>query len=129
MNESLSRKPLADYACVPCKGGVPPLTREQIEPLLARLDHGWEVEDDRKLVKRFKVKNFVQAVDFVDRITPVAEAEGHHPDLYVAWGKVEVYLWTHKIDGLTESDFYLAAKIDRVFNELQAGSAPAAARP
>jgi 4a-hydroxytetrahydrobiopterin dehydratase len=110
---------LADYPCVPCRGGVPPLTAEQIAPLLAQLEPGWTVEGGRKLVKRFRFKNFVQAVAFVNRITPIAEAEGHHPDLYVAWGKVEVYLWTHKIDGLTESDFYMAAKLDRAFSQLQ----------
>jgi len=69
----------------------------------------------KKLIKSFKVKNWVEAVDFVNRISPVAEAENHHPDLYVRWGEVRAYLWTHKIDGLTESDFYMAAKIDRAF--------------
>ncbi len=105
--------PLADLKCIPCKGGVPPLTPDQYAPLLAQVE-GWEVQEGKRLVKRYRFKNFVQAVDFVNAITPVAESEGHHPDLYVAWGKVEVYLWTHKIDGLTESDFYMAAKIDRV---------------
>jgi 4a-hydroxytetrahydrobiopterin dehydratase len=105
---------LADNKCIPCKGGTPPLTREQIEPLKSQLE-GWQVEDDKKLIKSYKLKNFVEAVDFVNRITPVAEAENHHPDLYVRWGEVRVYLWTHKIDGLTESDFYMAAKIDHVF--------------
>lgn len=105
---------LADLKCIPCKGGVPPLTPEQYTPLLAQVE-GWEVQDQKRLFKRFRFKNFVQAVDFVNAIAPVAEEEGHHPDLYVAWGKVEVFLWTHKIDGLTESDFYMAAKIDRVF--------------
>jgi len=105
---------LADNKCVPCRGGTPPLTHEQIAPLLAQLE-GWQVENDKKLIKSFKVKDWVAAVDFVNRITPVAEAEGHHPDLYVRWGEVRAYLWTHKIDGLTESDFYMAAKIDRVF--------------
>ena len=95
--------------------------------MLARLDHDWQIEDNKKLVERFKVKNFVQAVDFVNRITPIAEAEGHHPDLYVAWGKVIVYLWTHKIDGLTESDFYMAAKIDRAFSSRATSSAPGGA--
>lgn len=128
MAEAQTTKPLAEYRCIPCKGGVPPLTPEQIAPLLAQLDNQWRVEDNKKLVKGYKVKNFVAAVDFVNRITTVAEAEGHHPDLYVAWGKVDVFLWTHKIDGLTESDFYMAAKIDRVFNEMQSGRAPAAAR-
>jgi 4a-hydroxytetrahydrobiopterin dehydratase len=105
---------LADQKCIPCRGGTPPLTHEQIAPLSAQLE-GWQVEDDKKLIKSFKVKNWVEAVDFVNRISPVAEAENHHPDLYVRWGEVRVYLWTHKIDGLTESDFYMAAKIDRVF--------------
>jgi 4a-hydroxytetrahydrobiopterin dehydratase len=107
---------LADLRCVPCKGGIPPLTADQYAPLLAQLD-GWEVQDGRKLVKRYRFKDFVQAVDFVNAVTPVVEEEGHHPDLYVAWGRVEVYLWTHKIDGLTESDFYMAAKIDRVHDQ------------
>ncbi|MDP9382203.1 MAG: 4a-hydroxytetrahydrobiopterin dehydratase [Chloroflexota bacterium] len=106
---------LADMKCVPCLGGVPPLTREEIQPLLTRLEEGWQVEEHRKLVKRYKVRKFTGAVEFVNAITPVAEEEGHHPDLYIRWGEVRVYLWTHKIDGLTESDFYMAAKIDRVY--------------
>ena len=104
---------LADRRCVPCLGGTPPLTPAEIQPLLRQIP-GWEVEQDKKLVKSFRFKNFVEAVDFVNAITPVAEREGHHPDLYVRWGEVRVYLWTHKIDGLTESDFVMAAKIDRV---------------
>ena len=104
---------LADRACVPCKGGTPPLTLEEIKPLLSQLE-GWRVEGSKKLVKSFRFKNWVQAIDFVNRISPVAEQEGHHPDLYVRWGEVTVYLWTHKIDGLTESDFFMAAKIDRL---------------
>ncbi len=113
----MMEKPLADYACVPCKKGTPPLPPEEIAPLLARLDNGWRVEANQKLVKRYKLRNFVEAVAFVDRITPVAEAEGHHPNLYVAWGKVEVFLWTHAAGGLTPNDFYLAAKIDRVYEQ------------
>jgi 4a-hydroxytetrahydrobiopterin dehydratase len=104
---------LADQECVPCKGGTPPLSEEEYLPLLGQL-RGWEVEGGKKLRKSFEFKNFVEAVDFVNRITPVAEAAGHHPDLQVAWGKVDVDLWTHKIDGLSSSDFVMAAKIDRV---------------
>jgi 4a-hydroxytetrahydrobiopterin dehydratase len=103
---------LADRACVPCKGGVPPLTREQFAPLLAQLD-GWAVEDDRKLVKRYRFKDFREALEFVNRAGGIAEAERHHPDLHLAWGRVGAEIWTHKIDGLTESDFVLAAKLDR----------------
>jgi 4a-hydroxytetrahydrobiopterin dehydratase len=105
---------LADKKCVPCLGGTPPLTEKEIAPLLAQLD-GWEVEEGKKLIKPFRFKNFVQAVEFVNAIARVAEGEQHHPDLYVRWGQVRVYLWTHKIDGLTESDFVMAAKIDRVY--------------
>ena len=109
---------LADRTCVPCKGGTPPMTEVEYAPLLAQLDH-WQVEEGKKLIKPFKVKNFVQAVDFVNQITPVAEEQGHHPDLYVRWGEVRVYLWTHAIDGLSESDFVMAAKIDRVYANRQ----------
>ncbi len=105
---------LADKKCVPCRGGVPALSAEEIKPLLARLS-GWAVEGSRKLIKSYKFQDFLEPVKFVNAITKVAEEEGHHPDLYVAWGKVEVYIWTHKIDGLTESDFIMAAKVDRVF--------------
>ncbi len=106
--------PLADRRCVPCQGGTPPLTPAQIAPLLAQLE-GWTVESNKKLEKSYRFKNFLQAVEFVNALTQVAEQEGHHPDLYVRWGEVRVYLWTHKIDGLTESDFFMAAKIDRVY--------------
>src|SRR5579875_787003 len=98
---------LADRKCVPCRGGTPPLSREEFAPLLAQLS-GWRVEDEKKIVKSYRFHNFVNA------ITPVAEQEGHHPDLYVRWGEVRVDLWTHKIGGLAEADFVMAAKIDRV---------------
>lgn len=104
---------LAERSCVPCRGGVPPLAPDAYAPLLAQID-GWTVEEQKKLVKSFRVKNFVQAVELVNAMTPLAEDEGHHPDLYVRWGEVRVFLWTHKIDGLTESDFIMAAKIDRL---------------
>jgi 4a-hydroxytetrahydrobiopterin dehydratase len=104
---------LAMRRCVPCEGGTPPLEQREIEPLLAQLE-GWAIQDGKKLVKSFRFENFVQAVDFVNDITPVAEAEGHHPDLFVKWGEVVVYLWTHAAGGLTENDFILAAKIDRL---------------
>jgi 4a-hydroxytetrahydrobiopterin dehydratase len=103
----------ADQACVPCKGGTPPLTAEEYQPLLEQLT-GWEVRLERRLWKSYRFKNFVEAVDFVNRVTPLAEAEGHHPDLHVSWGRVGVELWTHKIDGLSSSDFIMAAKIDRL---------------
>jgi 4a-hydroxytetrahydrobiopterin dehydratase len=104
---------LADKHCIPCKGGVPPLTAAAIEPLLQQLD-GWRVVDGHHLTKRYTFKDFRQALAFVNRVGEVAEAENHHPDLHLAWGRVDVDIWTHKIDGLTESDFVLAARLDRI---------------
>jgi len=104
---------LAAKSCVPCKGGVPPLTHEQIEPVLERLGpNGWRVERDHQLVKEYTFPDFSQALAFVDRVGAIAEQQGHHPDIFLTWGKVQLTIWTHKIDGLTESDFVLAAKAD-----------------
>lgn len=105
---------LADQQCVPCKGGTPPLTREEIAPLRTQVPD-WEVVDDHHLTRNYRLKDFAEAIQLVNRIAEVAEAQGHHPDLRVAWGKVGVDLWTHKIDGLTSSDFIMAAKIDRLY--------------
>jgi 4a-hydroxytetrahydrobiopterin dehydratase len=112
----MSATNLADRHCVPCEGGVPALGRDQVETLLAQIE-GWDLQEadgHQELLKSFKFRNFVQAVDFVNRLTPVAETEGHHPDLEVSWGRVRVHLWTHTARGLTENDFVLAAKIDRL---------------
>lgn len=103
---------LADKTCVPCKGGVPPLQRETIELLLAQLD-GWQVDDGRKLTKSYRFADFAQALAFVNRVGTIAQEQAHHPDIYLAWGKVRIEIWTHKIGGLTESDFIFAAKCDR----------------
>jgi 4a-hydroxytetrahydrobiopterin dehydratase len=103
---------LAERRCVPCKGGVPPLTPEQAAPLLAQLD-GWEIVDHHHLRKTYRLRDFAQALALVNRIAAIAEEQHHHPDLGLAWGRVDVMIWTHKIDGLTESDFILAAKCDR----------------
>jgi 4a-hydroxytetrahydrobiopterin dehydratase len=105
--------PLADRSCVPCKGGVPPLTHDRIAALLAEVP-GWSAPGDHHLERRWKVKDFAAALAFVNRIGALAEEQGHHPDLALGWGWVEARIWTHKIDGLTESDFILAAKIDRL---------------
>jgi 4a-hydroxytetrahydrobiopterin dehydratase len=110
----MSKRDLASMVCAPCKGGVPPFTREQIEPYLADLDNDWRVVDDHHLEKEFTFKNFREALDFTNRVGELAEEIGHHPDVYLAWGKVKLTIWTHKIDGLHESDFVFAAKTDRV---------------
>lgn len=102
---------LADRQCVPCKGGVPPLTGEAIAPLLAQID-GWTVVENHHLEKQYKLKNFVEALELVNRIGAIAEEQNHHPDIFLAWGRVQVKIWTHKINGLTESDFIFAAKCD-----------------
>jgi len=104
---------LSEKTCVPCKGGVPPLTSEQIKPLLAQVKN-WSVSGNHHIEKEFKFPDFKTALDFTNRIGGIAEEQGHHPDIYLAWGKVGVKIWTHKIDGLTESDFILAAKVDDV---------------
>ncbi len=103
---------LASRSCVPCRGGVPPLSPEEIAPLNRGLD-GWQVVDDHHLTKSYAFDDFRTGLDFVNRVGAVAEAEGHHPDLLLSWGKVRIDLFTHKIDGLSESDFILAAKCDQ----------------
>ncbi len=105
---------LADRRCVPCKGDVPPLTAEQMRPLLAEL-RDWQVIDDHHLTTEYRLADFAEALDLVNRIGAIAEAENHHPDLELAWGRVAVTIWTHTVDGLTESDFVFAAKCDRAY--------------
>jgi 4a-hydroxytetrahydrobiopterin dehydratase len=104
---------LAQKECIPCKGGVPPLQGQPLRELEKQLGHGWKVVDDHHLEKEFTFKDFLSALAFTNQIGRVAEEQGHHPDIYLAWGKVRITLWTHKIDGLTESDFVLAAKIEK----------------
>lgn len=102
---------LAKKECVPCKGGVPPMPAKQASKLLAQLN-GWAIQNGHHLEKTYKFANFVEALNFVNRIGAIAEEQNHHPDIYLAWGQARVEIWTHKIDGLTESDFVLAAKFD-----------------
>ena len=103
---------LTSKQCVPCRGDVPPLTGEPLVELHGQLDEGWEVIDEHHLVKSFEFRNFADALAYVNRVGEMAEEQGHHPDLYLAWGKVRIEMWTHKIDGLTQSDFVFAAKSD-----------------
>ena len=104
---------LASRQCVPCRGGVPPLKGQEITNLLSKLNE-WEVIDQHHLRKNFKFADFREAQEFVDRVGKLAEEQGHHPDICFGWGRAEITIWTHKIDGLTESDFILAAKIDQL---------------
>jgi 4a-hydroxytetrahydrobiopterin dehydratase len=102
---------LAQKQCVPCRGGVPGLDAGAIEKLLGELE-GWTVEQGYRLTRTFKFPDFAAALRFGNVVGAIAESQGHHPDLHVAWGKVKVEIWTHKINGLTESDFVFAAKVD-----------------
>ncbi len=113
---------LADKTCVPCRGGVPPLPHTRAQVLLKELGDRWSLNGLGHLERLYAFKDFAQALAFVNQVGAIAEAEGHHPDLYLAWGKCKVEIWTHKINGLTESDFYLAAKADRAFEPFRAAA-------
>ncbi len=108
---------LADRACVPCRGQVPPLAADQIQQLSAEIPQ-WQVVEVHHLQRTYRTKDFVSALELVNAIGGIAEAEFHHPDIELAWGRVGVKIWTHKIDGLTESDFIFAAKCDRAYAAL-----------
>ena len=113
---------LAQKDCVPCRGGVPPLDEEKADELLGQLDE-WLIEQAYHLTRTYRFPDFAGALDFVNRVGAIAEQQNHHPDMHLAWGRVKVEVWTHKIKGLTESDFIFAAKVDRAFRELNpAGS-------
>jgi len=105
---------LADRQCVPCRGGVPALKRRDLDLLKAQLGPGWNVVVEHHLEKEYAFDDFRQALDFTIRVGELAEEQDHHPDIFLAWGRVRLTIWTHKIDGLTESDFIFAAKADRL---------------
>jgi 4a-hydroxytetrahydrobiopterin dehydratase len=104
---------LASKTCVPCRGGVAPLTGEALHNLSHQLPE-WHVHDEHHITRAFRFPDFKSALVFVNRVGEIAEEQGHHPDILLTWGKAEITIWTHKIDGLTESDFILAAKIDQI---------------
>ena len=104
---------LASRECVPCRGGVPPLKGDDLTKLSMQLND-WDVVDEHHLRKVLKFSNFREAHDFVNKVGELSEEQGHHPDICFGWGRAEITIWTHKIDGLTESDFILAAKIDQL---------------
>lgn len=105
---------LASRECVPCRGGIPPMRGAEIEEFFDELGGGWEVIEEHHLKKRYEFKNFLEAQELVLRVGQLAEEQGHHPDICFGWGYAEIKIWTHKIDGLSESDFILAAKIDKL---------------
>jgi len=104
---------LASKTCVPCRGGVPPLRGKELQDLSAQVP-AWNVLDEHHISRTFSFPDFAKALAFVNKVGTIAEEQGHHPDILLSWGKAVVTTWTHKIDGLTESDFILAAKIDQL---------------
>ena len=105
---------LAKKPCVPCQGGVPALKGPALTGLILQLGHDWQIIKEHHLEKEFKFSDFREALAFTNQVGELAEKENHHPDIYLAWGKVRITIWTHKINGLTESDFVLAAKIEKL---------------
>ena len=103
---------LASKQCVPCKKGTPPLGGKDLERISGQLGNDWQVMEGHHLEKEYKFPNFVDALAFTNRVGEIAEAQGHHPDIYLTWGKVRLTIWTHSINGLSESDFILGAKAD-----------------
>lgn len=103
---------LSEMQCVPCRGGVPPLEGKEVRRLHSELGGGWRVVDGHHLEKDFEFPDFRKALDFTNRVGELAEEQDHHPDILLSWGRVRVTIWTHKIDGLTESDFVFAAKTE-----------------
>lgn len=112
---------LASKACVPCKGGTRPLGGAALTALHAELGGGWQVVDDHQLERVFRFPDFQDALAFTNRVGELAESVNHHPDIELGWGKVKLSIWTHKIGGLTESDFIWAAKATRLRDAFEAG--------
>ena len=106
---------LSEKTCIPCRGGIPPLQGEAQQRLLGELGNGWTVITDHHMEKTFKFKNFLEALNFTNAAGQIAEQQNHHPEITLTWGVVTVRVWTHKIDGLTESDFILAAKAEQAY--------------
>ena len=105
---------LQQKSCVPCRGGVDPLKGEELHRYVDLLDRQWHVIDEHHLLREYRFPDFRQALDFINKVGELAEVEGHHPDIQLGYGMAKLTLWTHKIDGLHENDFILAAKIDRL---------------
>ena len=108
---------LADRVCEPCRGDIPPMDDESAAAMLKELGGGWVINESGHLERLYNFGNFIEAMGFANRIGDIAEEAGHLPDLYVAWGKCGIEIWTHKIDGLADADFILAAKASRIYDE------------
>lgn len=111
----LSQFSLADRKCTPCSGGVEPLKGPALHKLFEQLGNDWQLVEEHHIEREYRFKNFQQALDFVNSVGRMAEELGHHPDVYLTWGKVRLQLWTHKIKGLHDNDFIFAAKADNLY--------------
>jgi 4a-hydroxytetrahydrobiopterin dehydratase len=109
---------LADNKCIPCRGGVPPLSLDEAKSLLQQVDRGWSLNAEGHLERVYSFGDFNAAMALGNAVATIADDENHHPDLYISWGKCKVEIWTHKIQGLTDSDFFFAAKVDRAARDL-----------
>jgi len=105
--------------CVPCEKGTPPVVGKDLEMMFEELGGGWKLVNDHHLEKEFPFKDFAEALTFTNQVGALAEKEGHHPDIHLTWGKVRLIIWTHKINGLSENDFILAAKCDEIMLQKQ----------
>ncbi len=103
---------LSKKRCIPCEGGIPPLKEDEIEELKENIKDDWLVVENARIRKEFFFVNYKQTMDFVNKVASLAEEEGHHPVMHVYYAKVDIELWTHSINGLSENDFIMAAKID-----------------
>jgi 4a-hydroxytetrahydrobiopterin dehydratase len=112
VRRTYSMSELASKTCAPCKAGTPPLAGKELEALAKQVPQ-WKVVDGHHITRAFKFPDFVQALAFVNKVGALAEQQGHHPDILLSWGRAEVTTWTHSINGLSEGDFILAAKIDQ----------------
>lgn len=109
---------LAQRTCIPCQGGIPPLDPSEQAKLLDQLNPGWKVIDHHHLERKYEFTDFKTAMEYTVKVGEMAEDQGHHPDIHLAWGQVKVHIWTHKINGLTVSDFILAARSDALYQPL-----------
>lgn len=105
---------LLDKTCTPCQGGVPPLPSNIVSKLLLELGNSWAINELGQLYKEYSFNNFIEAMEFANKVAEYSEEQAHHPDLTITWGRCIIRIWTHKINGLTENDFILAAKIGTI---------------
>lgn len=108
---------LAQQKCIPCQGDTPPLEGDELQELYTQLGGSWQLEDDHHLTSEFEFDNFIEALEYTNQVGEMSEEQGHHPEIYLTWGKVKLKVYTHAIDGLAKSDFVWAAKAEKIFQD------------